>query len=249
MRKVQGLLGDFRRLWQQWQAKHRETYAQQVLADSPLAYWRLGETDGTVAHDSSGHENHGVYMGRVELGIPGMPGTDGDKALRLRHSTAFVALPEGLDRLVNDFTVEAWYNNAQIGTYFVQIMGHKNIHEARFNLGRWPDNRWKVSKYSAADIFLGTVPGDMDWHQVVLVFSSTEGTLLYQDGVLSGQAPNCSDLEPERPFPRLGVAEQGPHWGDLDEVAIYPHALAPERILAHYRKGIKAGAWRRPRQR
>ena len=31
------------------------SYSQEVLADSPLAYWRLGEASGTTAADASGN--------------------------------------------------------------------------------------------------------------------------------------------------------------------------------------------------
>ena len=39
-------------------------YAKMVLERMPLAYWRLGEIDGTAAEDISGHGNHG----RLETG-------------------------------------------------------------------------------------------------------------------------------------------------------------------------------------
>ena len=37
------------------------TYASTVLADSPVAYWRLSETSGTSAADSSGNSHGGTY--------------------------------------------------------------------------------------------------------------------------------------------------------------------------------------------
>lgn len=36
-------------------------FAQRILAQKPVAYWRLGEIEGTCAFDSSGHGNHGAY--------------------------------------------------------------------------------------------------------------------------------------------------------------------------------------------
>ncbi len=35
--------------------------AQKVLQRKPVAYWRLGEIEGTQAFDSSGNDNHGAY--------------------------------------------------------------------------------------------------------------------------------------------------------------------------------------------
>ena len=47
------------------------TYSQQVLADTPAAYWRLGEASGTTAADSSGANRTGRYLNTPTLGQPG----------------------------------------------------------------------------------------------------------------------------------------------------------------------------------
>src|SRR5215217_5401670 len=44
------------------------TYPQQVLVDGPSAYWRLGESSGSVAVDESANANLGVYANGVALG-------------------------------------------------------------------------------------------------------------------------------------------------------------------------------------
>src|SRR6202035_1756866 len=43
-------------------------YASTVLADSPLVYYRMNETSGTVAADSSGHGYTGTYGAGIALG-------------------------------------------------------------------------------------------------------------------------------------------------------------------------------------
>ena len=48
------------------------SYDQAVLADSPAAYWRLGEASGSSAADSSGNGNGGSYSGGVTLGAPAL---------------------------------------------------------------------------------------------------------------------------------------------------------------------------------
>ena len=45
-------------------------YAAVVLADQPLAYWRLDHKTDTAV-DASGHGVAGVYGGGVALGVPG----------------------------------------------------------------------------------------------------------------------------------------------------------------------------------
>src|SRR6185369_12380878 len=54
-------------------------YAAAVLADAPRAYWRLGETAGTIALDAAGADP-GTYTGGVTLRQPGALPADVDTA-------------------------------------------------------------------------------------------------------------------------------------------------------------------------
>jgi hypothetical protein len=42
-------------------------YANEVLADSPYLYWRLGEASGVTANDSSGNARNGAYQNTPTL--------------------------------------------------------------------------------------------------------------------------------------------------------------------------------------
>jgi signal peptidase len=55
-------------------------YAEQVLADNPASYWRLGEAGGTSMADVTG-ANPGTYTGGVTLGQPGALVGDSDPAV------------------------------------------------------------------------------------------------------------------------------------------------------------------------
>ncbi len=58
-------------------------FAKKVLARKPVAYWRLGEIEGTQAMDCSGRENHGVYQSGYAFYLDGPDRddlrTDGEK--------------------------------------------------------------------------------------------------------------------------------------------------------------------------
>src|SRR2546427_13175021 len=56
------------------------SYRASVLADHPVAYWRLDEETGTVMVDASGNGNDGAYAGAVTLGQPGALASDGGTA-------------------------------------------------------------------------------------------------------------------------------------------------------------------------
>ncbi len=72
----------------QWQrcSSSSSTYATVVKADSPRAYWRLGETSGTSAADQSGNANTGTYGGTFTLNQSGALAGDTDPAVRLTGS-------------------------------------------------------------------------------------------------------------------------------------------------------------------
>ncbi len=45
-------------------------YRAEVLSDSPIAYWRLGELSGRTATDSSGQGHDATYENGIALGAP-----------------------------------------------------------------------------------------------------------------------------------------------------------------------------------
>ena len=64
-----------------------------ILALSPAGYWRLGETSGSVAADSSGNSRDGSYNGTYTLGADSLvPSDTDDKALGL-SSAGYVSVP------------------------------------------------------------------------------------------------------------------------------------------------------------
>src|SRR5207248_8254630 len=69
-------------------------YSTTVLADGPVAYWRLGETAGTAIADSSGNGRTGTASGGVTLGVPGALTGDPNTAVAFDGSTGKVTVPD-----------------------------------------------------------------------------------------------------------------------------------------------------------
>lgn len=62
-------------------------YSDVILADSPFAYWRLGEPSGTTADNAEGTAAYdGTYTGSVTLGVTGALNGDADTAVDLLTS-------------------------------------------------------------------------------------------------------------------------------------------------------------------
>src|SRR5262245_49942091 len=85
------------------------SYRDEVLADRPVAYWRLGEAQGSTANDETGAAHVGIYTGAVDLAVPGAIAGDPDRAARLGIDGGFVSMGNVFDFAgVVSFTLEAW---------------------------------------------------------------------------------------------------------------------------------------------
>lgn len=87
-------------------------YVKAVLAKQPVGYWRLGETTGTTAVDSSGNGRDGEYVGAVALQQPGAISGDDNTAIQISGQRAFVEIPSHDDfsqpTSKQGLTVEVW---------------------------------------------------------------------------------------------------------------------------------------------
>jgi len=72
-------------------------YSDAVLADMPVRYYRLGDSSGTTAVDSSGNSQDGTYTGGVTLGASGAIQGDADTAATFDGTDDYVSLPVGLE--------------------------------------------------------------------------------------------------------------------------------------------------------
>ncbi len=88
-------------------------YAQRVLADKPLAYWRLGEIDGTSAEDSSGAGNHGQLQTGYLFYLDGPEREDLRSGGDQPRAIQFVGgrMKATLQELDDDYTVELFFWN------------------------------------------------------------------------------------------------------------------------------------------
>lgn len=86
-------------------------YREAVLAKNPVAYWRLGESTGTVAADETGNGHDGTYVGNPVLGQPGAISDDPNSAVQFTGAS-YVEIPTSPDfsqpTSGNGLTVEAW---------------------------------------------------------------------------------------------------------------------------------------------
>jgi len=87
-------------------------YARAVLAKKPVGYWRLGESRGPSALDSSGYAHNGFYRGTPVFGERGAIHGDDDTAVKFDGQGSYVEVPSHEDfsqpTSGMGMTVEAW---------------------------------------------------------------------------------------------------------------------------------------------
>jgi N-acetylneuraminic acid mutarotase len=82
-------------------------YRDVILADSPIMYWRLGETSGTIVYDESANHRDARYLNNTGLGVPGAIADDPNTAAGFHGIHQYVKwIPAS--SYSGAFTVEAW---------------------------------------------------------------------------------------------------------------------------------------------
>lgn len=217
-------------------------YDQIIKADGPQAYWRLGETGTTSAADSSGENNTGTYYG-VTLG--GAGAIAGDTAATLNSSSGRMISKRGYS-MPQEFTVEAWVK--QSANRGGRILGFGNTKNGQSADG---GDRMLYMRTDGTIVFgvndgarrTITSPAGKNngqWHHVAGTFDN--GAMkLFVDGVLVGSA-SVGQASLYYGWWRLGYDNNStwpgggatPTGMGIDEAAVYPYALSPVQVQAHF---------------
>jgi hypothetical protein len=213
-------------------------YRDAVLADGPVGYWRLGETTG-AAVDTTGNAAGGSYLGGVTRGVQGALAGDSNPAARFDGTDDYVSVPDNsaLDR-GDVFSIELWVKRGALqGT--TQRLLHKGAGVASLGFGL--NNKLVLVPGGTGAVNLAsstTAITDQSWHHVVATKNGAE-VHLYVDGVDRTALGTNTTLTSNATALNIGRASTGSAYssGDIDEVAIYPTALTPARVLAHYQAG------------
>ena len=215
-------------------------YHEQVLAASPAAYWRLGETSGTSAADERG-ANPGTYN-NVLLGEPSALSSDSNPSASFSGTQSYVRVPASpsLD-MTSAVTIELWAKRRTIGGYQV-LVGKPGNGQSKFeNYALWqtPSNKY-TAYFGNGSTYVGVqTPAiiDTNWHYVVATYNGSRAKI-YLDGVLKQEIPQTLQMATNNQPLNLGRANNNAYYfnGWLDEVAVYPTALPAQTIIAHYNR-------------
>lgn len=230
-------------------------FSGQVLASSPIGYWRLGETAGSVASDFiSG--NNGTYF-NATLNQPGYSTIDTNRAAAFAGVNSYVGNISGaainFTGLTN-FTLEAWVKGApqQANEATIIAKGIGNFGITRTEQFALDVVGGNYRFFTAGDFTTyaaeASVGPNGAWQHLVAVYDqlNTLGggakMYLYVNGQLKATGtPRPSGLnDTTSPVSigskRLGVGPNydGTFTGTIDEIAIYAAALDANTVQAHY---------------
>lgn len=218
------------------------TLTEEILADSPVGYWKLDETSGTTAADSSGNGHNGTYTNGPLLNQPGFTNGGADPAVDFSGSgLARVAVPADALGLSSVFTVEIW-TRAGYGTTRVSLFDPATA-GPRLLVGASNGINLAKSGTGGGNIAQATAPSVSPtvWHHVAWV-KNGDGDIgiVYIDGQAIAMTLTANLAIPTWAGSlSIGGSANSAHTAFSQHAAIYPTALSAERVLAHFNAGLQ----------
>jgi hypothetical protein len=216
-----------------WGWTNHEYSAWSGPALKPLAYWKLDESGGTIASDSSGNGNDGTIMGnsiwRPTGGrIAGALDFDG------RSAFVRVAQTKKLNFAPGSFAVSAWVNPREVGGRLQALVEYDRTGANRF--GMWIDTNSRF-QFRVGSTTLSSQQSLRTgaWYLLTGVFdSATRQMTVYVNGLFDrAGAVTGGYTMPDSAKLTMGVrgSEDSEFFnGLLDDVRIYGSALAAQDV-------------------
>jgi hypothetical protein len=224
------------------------SYAATVLADAPVLYYRLGEstTGGPVVDLSTSHRN-ATFKGTVTTGVRGAIAGDPDTAFHFDGTSSAVVLANGPTFAGKvPYSVEAWVRAASYtdGRVVTACQSTPNGGWAMYFIND-PKPHFQRETMTGDDDLTGAALAATGFTHLVGTFDGTTQRL-YVDGEVAAAAPATRDNAGDFGVPFViganGITgEINQFKGDIDEVAIYDHALSDERVRQHHKIGRGVG--------
>jgi len=219
-----------------------DAYGAAVYAAEPELYWRLGESSGTKAVDSSASEQPGTYFDAVAQGATGLVNGTNNKAASF---TSGLVSSDTQITAPSTYALETWFSTT--ANQGGKLIGFGN---ASFGLSSNYDRH--VFMQDDGRLVFGTWTGQTNTvvteasyndglpHYVVAQ-QSGDGMALYVDGALVGTNEQTG-AQQYSGYWRIGgdnTWSSSSPWftGVLDDVAVYSQPLSAATIAQHYSLG------------
>lgn len=223
-----------------------ETYAQRVLRDGAVAYYRLGEASGDIL-DSSGNAQTGTASGTPTYAVAGALG-DGNTAITFDGVDDVYIIGPSLKMRPSLLSVEFFINPVAVQIVALSNLFGNVTDDGSGNIGfRVLMNNADpftitLDVATAPNVFRSVTTGanvpSGSYTHVVVTYDG-QFSKAYTNGTLRNTTDSGSVLpivHPGSPTTRLGSnSVGGTQWykGTLDEVSMYSTVLSLSQILEH----------------
>lgn len=215
-------------------------YSNAVLADTPLAYWRLGGSSGTAMADSSGNNHTLTLTASTGVGATGILSNDTDKCWDA-PGTQHGSVTNGTWMNTSSFTIECWCRPDKVSGYNALVTRDGDSTSRGWNM--YIRDGFLLCYYYPPVEFTSSIPMSAGNTYHCVMTSDGTNVKLYVNGVLGASvataltAPSGNAMSlAGSPAGTTGMSFQFD--GRIDEVAYYGQALSEARITAHYQAGI-----------
>ena len=221
-------------------------YANKVLSDGALDFWRLGQASGSSVVDWAGWNDLTPGAGMTG-GASGAILGDSDKASTFDGTSAGFAATQSAIPGPDTFTVESWINTTSTsGGKIVGFGSNSTGNSGNYDRHVYMDNEGHIwfGVYTGGVQTLSSsgTYNDGQWHQIVASLGST-GMALYVDGKRVGHRSDVTTGQPYSGYWRVGGDNLG-GWpngpassyfqGSIDDVSLYPGALTLQQVQGHF---------------
>ena len=228
-------------------------YKSSLLADSPVGYWRLDETEATKGIANLGFLGsavEGIVNGTLTLATDSPLVGDSNPALNFTGG-GYIGLPyHALLNTTNAFSYEIWYNE-DAGSSGIRCPLWWRDEPVLGDTRGWVHYLWddwnpawggRGNVFQSSDVYttwngLGSAAlfAQGEWQHLVGTFDG-KNKRIYLNGVLISVSTAAKlKIKPVQRAVTTISSISYPFLGSLDEAAYYTNALSADRIQAHWK--------------
>jgi hypothetical protein len=239
----------------------RADYPSTVLADHPSAYYRLEETAGMTAFDSSGNGLDATYVFNSENTSPllGQAGIDTNSIAFNGGGSDYGYVDIPASPLITPVKADGTNSAPFSAEMWVKANGQPASWTVPLEMAQWP-NGWNfyvsgadagngATSYFYLDMRSGIFNAAVDfpiqflaWYHLAVTFDGTNA-MFYVNGIAHGPYDASGFVPAVGEDAHVGSG-QGVGWnpldGGVDEVAFYTNVLTAAQVANHYQVGTNS---------
>lgn len=236
----------------QWYKIDQKDISETVASDNLVGWWKLDESSGNIAYDSTNINNDGVItnINSDNVGVNGII----NQSINFDGSDDYIELPESSSLLPGDtsFTLSGWFKTGQIyntpnndhGGRIITIY-RSTVYSTKVSIGFNGDNTDTLTTFYNNGSFqklnkTSISFNDNEWHQLIATYDSVSNLLsMYYDGVPVASTSAGTIVDSGSLNASIGTFNLSDGFINelVDDVRIYNRALTSSEIQALYDQG------------